>query len=132
MGRHEQRELVFKLLFRLEFNEPEDMPKQIKLFFEDDELAVSEKDMLSITEKYRKVQEKKQELDEKIDSKATGWDTARMGKVEVTILRLALYEILYDEEVPGSVAINEAVEIAKKYGQETSGGFVNAILAKFV
>lgn len=67
-----------------------------------------------------------------LNEKAEGWNTGRMGKVELTLLRLGIYEILFDETVPAGVAINEAVELAKKYGQETSGGFVNAILAKFV
>lgn len=133
MGRHEQREQVFKLVFRVEFNSAEEMPEQIKLFFEDEDMAgISEKDMTYITEKYGKIEKMLPELDKMIDEKAEGWNTARMGKIELAILRLAVYEILYDEEVPEGVAINEAVEIAKKYGQETSGGFVNAILAKFV
>ena len=55
-----------------------------------------------------------------------------MGKVDLAILRLALYEILYDDKVPASVAINEAVEIAKKFGQDESPSFINGILAKFV
>ena len=55
-----------------------------------------------------------------------------MGKVELTLLRLGVYEIMYDEDVPDSVAINEAVELAKKYGQDNSGAFVNAVLAKFL
>ena len=55
-----------------------------------------------------------------------------MGKVELTVLRIAAYEILFDKDIPEGVAINEAVEIAKKYGQETSGRFVNAILAKLI
>jgi len=55
-----------------------------------------------------------------------------MGKIELTILRLAIYEIKFDEDVPAGVAINEAVEIAKKFGQEESAGFVNGVLAKFV
>ena len=54
-----------------------------------------------------------------------------MGKVDLTIIRLAVYEILYDAEVPTGVAINEAVELAKKFGQDESYGFVNGILAKF-
>jgi N utilization substance protein B len=54
-----------------------------------------------------------------------------MGKVDLAILRLAVYEIVFDEDVPTGVAINEAVEIAKKFGQEESSGFVNGILAKF-
>ena len=66
-----------------------------------------------------------------LDSKATGWKVSRMGKVDLTILRLALYEMLFDDEVPVSVAINEAVELAKKFGQTESPAFVNGILAKF-
>ena len=132
MGRRELREQIFLLLFRVEFNTPEDMPEQIRMFFEDDETYFSEKDEEYITEKYGKIIEKKSELDSLLDEKAEGWDVKRMGKIELAVLRLALYEIKYDEDVPASVAINEAVELAKKFGQDNSGSFVNAILAKFV
>ena len=70
-------------------------------------------------------------MDGLLNQKAEGWNTARMGKVDLTILRLAVYEIRYDDSVPTGVAINEAVELAKKFGQEASAGFVNGILAKF-
>ena len=132
MGRHEQREQLFKLLFRVEFNSLEDMPEQIKLFFQDDETEYTEKAMNAISEKYEKIQEKLPEIDKLLDEKTEGWNTLRMGKVELTVLRIAVYEIVFDDDVPATVAINEAIEIAKAYGQETSGGFVNAILAKFV
>lgn len=132
MGRRELREQIFLLLFRVEFNSPEDMPEQIRMFFEDDETYFSDKDETYITEKYGKIIEKKSELDSLLDEKAEGWDVGRMGKIELAVLRLALYEIKYDEDVPASVAINEAVELAKKFGQDNSGSFVNAILAKFV
>lgn len=132
MGRHEQREQVFMLLFRVEFNAPEEMPEQVKLFLEDNEVIAYEKDADYVVGKYEKIQEKLPEIDKLLDEKTEGWDTKRMGKVELTVLRIAAYEILFDEDIPASVAINEAVEIAKKYGQETSGGFVNAILAKIV
>lgn len=132
MGRHEQREQLFKLLFRVEFNSLEDMPQQVKLFFQDDEVEYTEQVMEAIENKYAKIQEKLTEIDTLLDEKTEGWNTARMGKVELSVLRIAVYEILFDEEIPASVAINEAIEIAKKYGQEASGGFVNAILAKFV
>ena len=62
---------------------------------------------------------------------AEGWQTKRMGKVDLTILRLAVYEIKYDEDIPTGVAINEAVELAKKFGQDSSPAFVNGVLAKF-
>ncbi len=132
MGRREQREQLFKLLFRVEFNSLEEMPEQVKLFFQDDEIEYTEKAANAIRDKYAKIQEKLAQIDALLDEKAEGWNTARMGKVELAVLRIAVYEILFDEDIPATVSINEAVEIAKKYGQETSGGFVNAVLAKFV
>ena len=130
MGRHEQREQVFMLLFRVEFHTPEEMPRQERLFFEDNETVTREKDAAYIEAKEKAVREKISEIDQIIDKNTEGWDTTRMGKVGLTILRLAVYEMLFDEDVPKGVAIDEAVEIAKKFGQDNSGGFVNAILAK--
>lgn len=130
MGRRELRERIFLLLFRVEFNAPEDMPEQIRMFFEDEGVSYSEKDARYITEKYENVVSRIEQLDRMLDEKSDGWDVKRMGKIELTILRLALYEMHFDEDVPVSVAINEAVELAKKFGQDTSGSFVNAILAK--
>ena len=72
------------------------------------------------------------EIDFLINVKAKGGSTDRMGKVDVTIIRLAVYEMKFDEAVPVGVAINEAVELAKKFGQDESAGFVNGVLAKFV
>ena len=63
---------------------------------------------------------------------AKGWKTDRMGKSELAIIRLAVYEMLYDETVPVKVAINEAVDLARKYGGDESPAFVNGILAKLV
>ena len=132
MGRHEQREQVFMLLFRVEFHESTDMPQQEKLFLEDNEVIVREKDAVYIEERERAIRAKLTEIDRIIDENTEGWDTTRMGKVELTVLRLAVYEMLFDDDIPASVAINEAVEIAKKYGQENAGGFVNGILAKIL
>lgn len=130
MSRRELREQIFKLLFRIEFNEIEEMPEQMILFFEQDE-PVDEADKKEITDKYSAILEKKDELDAMLNEKATGWNVSRMGKVDLTIMRLALFEILYDDKVPVSVAINEAVELAKKFGQTESPSFINGVLAKF-
>lgn len=132
MGRHEQREQLFKLLFRVEFNAQDDMPEQVKLFFQDDEIQYTEKTMDAIQSKFEEIQKRLPEIDGMLNEKAEGWNVERMGKVELTVLRIAVYEILFDEDIPDTVAINEAIEIAKKYGQSASGSFVNAILAKFV
>ena len=72
------------------------------------------------------------EIDEAIDAVAEGWKTGRMGKVDLTLIRLAVYEMKYDEDVPVGVAINEAVELAKKYGTDESPAFINGVLAKLV
>ena len=101
------------------------------MFFQDDEIEYTEAVMESIKEKYSKIQEKLPQIDGMLNEKAEGWNTERMGKVELAVLRIAVFEILFEEDVPNTVAINEAIEIAKKYGQEASGGFVNAVLAKF-
>lgn len=130
MSRRELREQIFKLLFRVEFNKMEDMTEQEKLFFEEDG-AAKDKDAVYVSEKYHKISGKLPEIDAQLNEKALGWDTGRMSKVDLTILRLAVYEICYDEDVPTGVAINEAVELAKKYGQDASFGFVNGVLAKF-
>lgn len=130
MSRRELREQVFKLLFRIEFNDEEEMPEQMALFFEEKEsMADSLKE--EISRKYTAVLERKEELDAMLNEKATGWSVSRMGKVDLTIMRLALYEMLYDDTVPVSVAINEAVELAKKFGQTDSSSFINGVLAKF-
>lgn len=132
MTRRNLREQVFYLLFRVEFNSAEDMPEQLRLFFEDADKEFAQEDRTYITNKYSAVSEKIPEIDKMIDERTENWDVTRMGKVELTVLRLAVYEMLYDEDIPETVAINEAVEIAKKFGQEASGSFINAILAKFV
>lgn len=132
MGRHEQREQVFLLLFEEPFYAKEEMPKQARLFLEENDQIPNDEMRELVESREGKMREKIQELDKVIDENTTGWDTTRMGKVELAILRLATYEILFDDDIPNSVAIDEAVELAKKYGQESSGAFVNAILAKIV
>lgn len=68
------------------------------------------------------------ELDEKISAASVNWSLERIAKVDLTILRLATYEILYEDDVPGSVAINEAVELASRYSEPSSGRFINGVL----
>jgi N utilization substance protein B len=130
MGRHEQREQVFRLLFQVEFHRPEEMPRQMRLFVEDNEVVDSQKAADEIESRCQSIREKIPEIDKLIDDNTERWDTTRMGKVELAVLRLAVYEMCYDDDIPVGVAIDEAVEFAKNYGQENSGGFVNAILAK--
>ena len=85
-----------------------------------------------LEKRVEKIMELIPEIDEKINEIAEGWRTRRMGKVELTILRLAVFEMKYDEEIPEKVAINEAVELAKKFGGDEAPAFVNGILAKLI
>ena len=85
-----------------------------------------------IRNKYENIVEHLEEIDASVNEKAKGWKTSRMAKVELSLIRLAVYEIQYDEDIPAGVAINEAVELAKKYGADSSPAFINGVLAKFV
>ena len=134
MSRREIRERIFKLLFRVEFYKDGEMEEQKELFLEDTEdfpEEVDERDKQEIAGKYDAIAAKLSEIDAMIDEKAVGWSIRRMGKVDLTIIRLAVYEICFDEQIPTGVAINEAVELAKNYGQDGSAAFVNGVLAKF-
>ena len=131
MSRRILREQLFKLLFRIEFNDREEMQEQCAFFFDDIDNPIEEKDMEVIQKKFDLIFNKIAEIDEQINATAKGWTTDRMGKVDLTIIRLAVYEILYDDDVPTGVAINEAVELAKKFGRDESYSFVNGVLARF-
>ena len=128
MTRREIREHVFKQLFLTEFyGDSQEYEEQCKLYR--DELEdLSEADSKELAEKASQIGAAVPALDEKINAVAQGWKTQRMGKVDLTLIRLALFEMVNDDKVPVRVAINEAVELAKKYGGDDSPAFVNAIL----
>ena len=147
MTRRELREHCFKMLFCADFYPAGETKEQIEHYFdapEEDEMTpegvmqvlhnvdLGEKDSDYLKQKTEAIVEKLPELDDRINAVAQGWKTRRMGKVELTILRLALYEMLYDEEVPEKVAINEAVELAKHYEEPETVAFINGVLARLV
>lgn len=130
MLRTELREHIFKMLFQVEFNDSAAMAENMNYYFEMLEDA-EEKDKQYIQNKYEAIVSHTEEIDELLNENATGWKTTRMNKVDLSILRLAVYEIKWDEDVPDKVAINEAVELAKRFGGDSSPSFVNGVLAKF-
>ena len=131
MKRSELREHIFKVLFGLEFVSPEEMPGQLHLYFGQLE-DIKEKDRAYIQTKALAVAEHLEDIDALLNASTTGWKTGRMNKVDLTILRLAVYEMKWDDDVPVSVAINEAVVLAKQFGGDDSSAFVNGVLAKIV
>lgn len=147
MTRREAREHCFKMLFCQEFYPAEEKGEQLERYFDaplEDEtgkdgvdvvlhdVVVKDDEKAELESKAGRIMAQIPEIDAKINEVSEGWKTGRMGSVERTILRLAVYEMKYDETVPEKVAINEAVELAKKYGSDDAPSFVNGILAKLV
>ena len=145
MTRRTLREHCFKLLFCTDFYPPEEAGEQIEDYLksmaeeETDEkgateflhlVNLSEAEENECRERVDDILRKIPDVDQLIQDASEGWRLRRMGRVELTILRLAVYEMKFDEQVPEKVAINEAVELAKKYGGEDSPAFVNGVLAK--
>lgn len=132
MTRSEMREHVFKLIFRVPFHDKNELREQIDYYF-DGLTDVNEKDYEYIKNKALLVCELSDDIDEKINLVSEGWPVDRIGKAELAIMRLAVYEMLYDDDIPANVAINEAVELAKSYGSDdNAASFVNGVLAKLV
>ena len=133
MDKHQIREQVFRIIFGIGFQTDRDPETLISQYIDDTcDVELKSADRRKITEKALMVCEKIPEIDEKINAVAEGWKTNRMGKAELNILRLAVYEILYDTGVPVKVSINEAVELAKEYCNDDAPAFINGMLARFV
>ena len=141
MTRHLLREHCFKILFVLDFYPEEEVEIQINNYFESPSLEdeedtlihdanYSDGDIEYIKSKAMLVIERRPEIDKIISDLSQGWKLERIGRVERNILRLAIAEMKYDSDIPVSVAINEAVELAKTFGRDESYSFVNAILSK--
>ncbi len=130
MTRSKIRENVFKMLFRVEFHDADELSEQLDLL--NDELEnPTDAEREYIDKKSKDIIAHIDEIDALIDEKSTGWKTKRMAKVDLSIIRLAVYEIRFEEDIPTKVSINEAVELAKKFGADESPAFVNGVLAKF-
>lgn len=129
MGRSELREHIFKMLFGVEFSGPEELESQLDLYLDQLE-DVKDKDREYMYGKAKNVAGKIEEIDMLLNESASGWKTSRMNKVDLTILRLAVYEMKWDEEVPVKVAINEAVELGKRFSGDGGPAFINGVLGK--
>ena len=108
------------------------MEQQLALFLEELAPDTEDQDTGYIRDRLHNIMELLPEIDKAIDEKSESWKVNRMNYVDLSIIRLAYYEIYYDDDIPMAVAINEAVEIAKIYGGEDSSSFVNGILAKLL
>lgn len=125
MTRRNARERAVQFLFQMDFN-PEDPDSALSCFWK--ERKTNAKARQFAEELIHGVLEHLESIDSKIRSYADHWDIERMGGVDRNILRLALYEMFFRPDIPPVVSINEAVDIAKRFGSDESGRFVNGIL----
>lgn len=131
MKRSAIRELAFKLIYSIEIQKPKDIEEQTELYFECENI-VEDDAKEYIIDAINGTEEHKEEINELIRKNLKAdWTLERISKIDFSILKLAIYEIKY-KELPFKVAINEALEIAKKYGETSSKKFVNGILASIV
>ena len=128
-----KREKLFLMLFQHEFHESAEYREQIALYNdnyeEEKEVSVSNEEL---TERLFDIVDKLGSIDARLNTAISGWKLNRIGKVDITILRLAAYEMKYDDTIPVKVSVNEAVELAKKYGGDSSPSFVNGVLARMI
>ncbi len=131
MKRSEIRELTFKLIYSLEIQKNENLDEQIDLYIENNE--IEDKDAIEyIKDCIHGINENLEEINKTIESSLTSdWKIDRISKVNLSLLKLAIYEIKY-KNIPYKVEINEVVELAKTYGEDMSSKFINGALAKIV
>jgi N utilization substance protein B len=129
MARRPAREAAMSLLYQSNYTQDYNLDALQDMV---EDWDIDESDILYINDILSGSKRYSEEIDELINTHAKGWKFDRISKVDLSILRLALYEILYREDIPESVSINEAVELAKKYGGEKTSSFINGILGTVI
>ena len=128
MTRSEEREQAFILIFEKAFNP--DVPEDDLIGYAVEAQLMEPTVFSSFL--FKQVYEKLQEIDSVIETYAIGWKKERISKVALSVLRLAICEILFVDSIPSSVSANEAVELAKKYAAAEDASFINGILGSFI
>ena len=131
MNRRKSREIAMKLLFQMSINK-ENYEDVIENFKENTDVDLNELDMSYITKVLAGIHENGKEIDKNIEKHLVKWKLDRLSKMNLAILRISTYEILFEEEIPDRVSVNEGIELAKKYGEDSSPAFINGILAKMI
>ena len=131
MKRQKSREKAMELLFSMELSK-NSYEETIEMFIEDYEMDLNTIDLEYIKNVVKIVTENLEVINNKIVESLVNWKLERVSKVNLTILRLTVGEMMFIEDVPGNVAINEAVELTKKYSDEKSASFINGVLDKIL
>lgn len=132
MSRYKAREEAFKLVFEATFKIGEDIDTLINQHYGEDDCNNLSEEKAYFEEVVRGVLKNNEKLNENIEKQAIGWKTNRISRVSSTLLKIAMYEIDYLDYIPNSVAVNEAVELAKKYDSPEAASFINGILGSHI
>lgn len=131
MSRKEARETAMKLVYQMDINETSGA-ETLKNHFENNDEHLNAEERNYITDCVLGVEKNLKEIDRYIEKNAKNWKMNRIAKVDLSIMRLAIYEILHREDIPNVVAVDEAIELSKEFGGENSYSFVNGILGNLV
>ena len=130
MGRKKARDSAFKCVYQLGFDLNIDIQETLKYNYEENNNTLEEQEYISLL--LNGIKDNLSEIDNKILDCLKDWSIERIAKIDLAILRLAIYEIIYIEELSVKVSANEAVELSKTYGNDNSPNFVNGVLAKII
>lgn len=131
MSRRNARKHIFNLIFQTEFNLENDIRETIDTYTEEyEDFQKDESDFVS--REYRGILANIPSIDSYINKFAVGWSVERLAKTDLAILRIGVYEIMFDDDVPDGVAVNEAVELAKEFSEDKAPSFINAVLTNIV
>ncbi len=130
MSRKKARDNAFKCVYELEFGKNENIDNILRNCYEENNVSQTEKEY--VEKVVRGVKDKLEEIDSIILNNLKNWSIDRIAKIDLAILRVAIYEIKYMDDIPEKVSANEAVELAKTYGNNDSKSFVNGLIAKVI
>jgi transcription antitermination protein NusB len=131
MSRKRSREVAMELLFQMSINK-DNVTEAIENFNDNTDYDISEIDMNYVERILSGVHNNQEQIDGAIESNLINWKLSRISKINLAILRLCTYELLFEKEIPDKVSINEALELAKKYSEEKSVPFLNGVLDKMM
>lgn len=131
MSRRSARKHIFNIIFQSEFHDLNEINDIIQIYKdENDDITIN--DMVFIQKELKGIIENKEKIDNIINNSAVNWNVERIAKVDVAILRIAIYELIFEKDIPDKVSINEAIELAKEFSSDNSPSFINGILGKVV
>ncbi|MFU0823808.1 transcription antitermination factor NusB [Clostridium sp.] len=131
MNRRKTREIAMKLLFEMSINK-ESYEEILNNFKENTEMDLHDVDFSYVESIIKGINENLELIDRKIESNLKNWKLNRLSKIDLSILRISTYEIVFNEDIPNKVAVNEGIELAKKYSTDNSPSFINGVLGSMV